>query len=171
MNQIVKYIISFFLIALFQVLILKRIDINFNRFQYFHLMIYPLFLLILPVRTPKSLMVVIGFFLGLFIDAFYDSPGVHACAATFTAFIRSYVLKIVEPTEGYNTTAVPSIRAFTIGGFFIYASILLLVHLFIYFSLEAFSFIYIGEILLRTIFSFIVSIILLMLVQLIFSRK
>jgi hypothetical protein len=41
----------------------------------------------------------------------------------------------------------------------------------VYFSLEAFSFIFIGEILLRTIFSFIISIILLMLIQLIFSRR
>ncbi len=171
MNQVVKYIISFFLITLFQVLILKRIDINFNRFQYFHLIIYPLFMMILPIRTPKSLMVVIGFFLGLFIDFFYDSPGVHACAASLTAFLRSYVLKIIEPNEGYNTTAIPSIRTFTLGGFFIYASILLLVHLLVYFSLEAFSFIFIGEILLRTIFSFIISIILLMLIQLIFSRR
>jgi len=170
MNDITKYGIRFLIIFLFQVLILKRVDINPAGSSYIHLIIYPLFIFILPIRTPKSLVVAIGFFMGLFIDMFYDSPGVHASALCFTAFIRSFVLRILESADGYGTSTVPSMKDFGISGFIIYSAILLGLHLLFYFSVEAFSFVYIGEIILRTFASFIVSIILLILIQVIINR-
>jgi len=170
MNDVVKYGIRFLIIFLFQVLILKRVDINPGNSSYFHLMVYPLFILILPIRTPKGLVVTLGFFMGLMVDMFYDSPGVHASALCFTAFIRSFVLKVLESADGYTTSTIPSMKDFGMSEFIIYASILLGLHLLFYFSVEAFSFVYIGEILLRTIASFIVSIILLILIQIIINR-
>jgi len=170
MNEVVKYGIRFLVIFLFQVLILKRVDINPGDSSYIHLIIYPLFIFILPISTPKSLVVALGFFMGLMIDMFYDSPGVHASALCFTAFIRSFVLRILESADGYTTSTIPSMKDFGISGFIIYASILLGLHLIFYFSIEAFSFVFLGEILLRTIASFIVSIILLILIQIIINR-
>jgi len=170
MSEVAKYGIRFLFIFLFQVLILKRVDINPGGSSYIHLIVYPLFIFILPIRTPKSLVVAIGFFMGLLIDMFYDSPGVHASALCFTAFIRSFVLRILESADGYTTSTIPSMKDFGRGGFVIYAAILLALHLLFYFSLESFSFVYIVEIILRTIASFIVSIILLILIQIIINR-
>lgn len=168
MSEGLTYGIRFIGLVLFQVLVLKNIDLNLGSFQYFHLIIYPLFIFLLPIRTPKSALILGGFVLGFCIDLFYDSPGVHAAATTFTALIRSSALRIVEPVEGFSTSASPSIKSLGYGSFFIYASVLLFIHLLVYFSIEAFSFLYLYDIILRTIFSFIISILLLVLVQLIF---
>ena len=160
--------IRFFLLVAFQVLILKNIDINFGSFQYFHLIIYPAFIMLLPVRTSKPLVILLAFLSGMCVDLFYDSPGIHASAATLIGFIRPNVLKLVEPVEGFSVSDSPGVRSLGFGPFLIFAAIMLFIYLLFYFSVEAFSFLYLGDILLRTIFSFIVSLVLLVLVQLIF---
>jgi len=168
MNDIIKYGLKFIGIILLQVLILKNIDLNFGVYQYFHFIVYPIFIFNLPVRTPKSLLILIGFFTGFTIDLFYDSPGVHAAALTLTAFLRSSVLKWVEPVEGFSTSAVPDSQSLGYSAYFIYAAVLLFIHLIAYFSIEAFSFLYFFDIALRAIWSFIISILLLVLLQFIF---
>ena len=160
--------IRFIVIVCFQVLILKNIDINFASFQYFHLIIYPLFVMLLPVRASKPLVIFLAFLGGMCVDLFYDSPGIHASAATLIGFIRPNVLKLIEPVEGFGVSDTPGFKSLGFGPFLIYAAIMLFVYLLFYFSVEAFSFLYLGDILLRTIFSFIVSVVLLVLVQLIF---
>jgi hypothetical protein len=158
----------FFILVAFQVLILKNIDINFASFQYFHLIVYPAFIILLPVKTSKPLVILLAFTAGMCVDLFYDSPGIHASAATLIGFMRPSVLKLVEPVEGFGVSDTPGVKTLGFGPFLIFAAIMLFVYLLFYFSVEAFSFLYLGDILLRTIFSFIVSIVLLVLVQLIF---
>lgn len=165
MSDAITIGIRFILIVFFQVIILKNVDINFASFQYFHLIIYPLFIMLLPVRTAKPVVLLLAFFCGFTVDLFYDSPGIHASAATLIAFMRPSVLKLLEPMEGFTVSATPGIKTLGIGPFLIYASILLFSYLLFYFSVEAFSFLYFGDIILRTIFSFIVSIALLILIQ------
>jgi hypothetical protein len=140
-------------------------------FSYIHIIVYPLFILLLPLRTPKGLVVVLGFLMGILVDLFYDSPGVHAGALVFTAYARNIVLKFLEPHEGYQVEEIPSMhyRGFT--WFLIYASILMGIHLLFYFSVEAFSFVYYYDILLKTVFSFVFSVIIIMMQQLIFRTK
>lgn len=145
-----------------QILVFKRIDISIGNFSYLHLLVYPLFIMLLPIKTPKILVLLISFFFGLSMDMFYNSPGVHAGALVFMGFIRSYLLRIIEPTEGYTGESTPTIFKMGITWFLVYASVQLFLHHIVYFSFEAFSYVYLMEILLRTIFSFIASLILLM---------
>ena len=168
MSDAVVIGIRFFLLVAFQVLILKNIDINFGNFQYFHLIIYPAFIMLLPVRTSKPLVILLAFVSGMCVDLFYDSPGIHASAATLIGFIRPNILRLVEPVEGFSVADSPGVKTLGFGPFLIFAAIMLFIYLLFYFSVEAFSFLYLGDILLRTIFSFIVSLVLLVLVQLIF---
>lgn len=157
--MLTKNIVRGIFLLLLQVLILKRIDFGSYDFYYVHIIVYPLLILLLPVRTPNALVVTIAFISGLFVDMFYDSPGVHTSAAVFVGFIRSYVLKVLEPYEGYNVDSSPTIMTMGISWFLSYASILLFSYMIWYFSVEAFSFVYIQDIILRTIFSFISSIV------------
>lgn len=157
--MLTKNIVRGIFLLLLQVLILKRIDFGSYDFYYVHIIVYPLLILLLPVRTPNALVVTIAFISGLFVDMFYDSPGVHTSAAVFVGFIRTYVLKVLEPYEGYNVDSSPTIMTMGISWFLSYASILLFSYMIWYFSVEAFSFVYIQDIILRTIFSFISSIV------------
>lgn len=172
MNRtLIVNIVRFILLALIQVLVLKRVNLVWGDFRYVHLLIYPLFIILLPLKTNETLVVFLGFLMGLTMDIFYDSIGVHASALVFTAFIRKFILKVLEPFEGYHVEEVPS--AFKMGflWFLSYSSILMVLHLLFYFSVEAFSFVYYVDIILKTIFSFVFSLLLILIHQLIFRTK
>jgi len=170
-KQLIGNIKRFFILVLIQVLILKQINIDWKGFNYIQLFIYPLFILMIPIKMQRSLLLLLAFFTGIVVDMFYDSPGLHASALVFLAFSRKYVLKFLEPVEGYNIDATPNIRTFGFDWFLIYSSVLVLLNILWYFSMEAFSFIYITDILLKTIFSFIFSEILIILYVAILNPK
>lgn len=172
-SEITSNVIRFILLVLVQVLVFKGIEFNQSSFKYVSILIYPLFIMLLPVRTPPILMVALGFLIGITIDIAYDSLGVHAGASVFTAFIRSFILNIngIAPREGYEVNASPYLSNYGALFFFLYAGIFMFLHLLVYFSLEIFTPVYWGEILLRTIMSFFVSMIFIMLLQFLFNIK
>jgi len=78
MNNIIwRNIIRFVLIYIFQVFVLKRMSAGWAGDYYLNVIIYPLFLMMLPLRTPRTLLLVIGFLAGILIDIFYESYGIH----------------------------------------------------------------------------------------------
>lgn len=157
-SDLIRNIWRFVLLVLLQGLVFKRISPDGSLFYYVSFIIFPLFIFLLPFRTPTVLLIFIGFLTGLSVDLlFYDSPGVHASACVFSAFIRPLVLQILEPKSGYNLNQSPVKRQLGMGWFLPYVSIMLFLHLFFYFSVEVFTFVYIGQILLKTILSFFFS--------------
>ena len=154
--------IRFVLLLLIQGLILRRVTFDWYSFGFIHILIYPLFILSLPIKTPRALVLLLAFLLGLGVDIFYDSLGVHASAMVFTAYIRNFIMKILEPYGGYNVEDSPTLRNFGAGWYFPYGAILIFLHIFFYFCVEAFSFVFIFEIMMNTIFSFAISIIIIL---------
>ena len=141
-NLITKNLIRFIVLGLLQVIILKDLDLTPGNFDFIHLIVYPLAIMLLPLKTPRVLIILLGFVYGLSIDIFYDSLGVHASAATFMAFSRKIVLKFLEPYGGYTTDQIPTLRNMGIYWFFIYSGILMAIHLLFYFSMDAFSIVF-----------------------------
>ncbi len=171
-NDVLKNIWRFVFLFLLQGLIFKRIFLDSSIFYYVNFIIYPLFILLLPFRTPPSLTIFLGFLMGLFLDLFfYDSPGVHASACVFVAFIRPLVLGMYEPKGGYNVTQSPVKKHLGIVWFSSYAATLLAAHLFFYFTVEVFTFVYIKEILLKTILSFIFSMLFILVYMYVFDPE
>ena len=156
-SLIVANSLRFIGLVLIQVLVFKNIDFGWENFNYVNIIVYPIFIMLLPIRIPHALVVLLGFLLGITIDIFYDSLGVHASATVFMAFIRPLIIKAMEPRGGYNINHSPTKYRFGISWFLLYASILFISHLFFYFSVEAFTFVYIGQILIRSLMSFIFS--------------
>ena len=154
-NQIRRFILLFLL----QILVFKSISLNVIGYEYLHILFYPLFILLLPLNTPRPVVVALGFLMGICVDFFYDSIGMHAAALTFTAFVRPQVLFFLEPRGGYNVNYSPTIRRMGSGWFFQYATAVTILHLFFYFSVEAFTFVYIIDIILKTVLSYIASIV------------
>ncbi len=149
--------IRFFLLLMAQVLVLKRLSPGIESFNYIHILLYPLFIILLPLRTPQALVLLLAFAMGLAVDIFYDSPGVHAAACVFSGYLRGIVLHQMEPRGGYNVNFSPTMARLGLRWFAGYASILMAGHLFFYFSMEAFTFAYFTDAVLKTVFSFIVS--------------
>ena len=164
-------IIRFIIFVLIQGLILRQFTPDSASFFYFQFFLYPLVILFLPLKLPDALTIIISFILGLSVDFFYHTPGVHASASVFTGFLRPYVLKVLEPRGGYDINQTPTRYYFGINWFLQYASVLLLAHLFFYYSVEAFSFVYILSILKKTFFSFLATFLLVIIYEMLFNPK
>lgn len=169
MNRLnIGHIVTSVIIVLVQILLLKNIQIVvFDRFT-LSVLIYPAVVVFLPVELRRSAVVLIAFFLGLFIDSFYDSPGVHTAALVLTGFFRGTILRLIEPRQGYRNNVAISPKAYGLSWFLYYLGVLLFVHIFTYFSLDAFTFVYIVKILVNTLMSFIVSYLIITLYKMIF---
>lgn len=101
-------------------------------------MIYVLFILSLPVRFPRSLLLLLAFAMGLIIDIFSNTLGIHAFATVFVAFVRNPVINIFTSIdEGNNPT--PSFHSFGVGAYVRYVITIVLLHHTTLFLLEAFS--------------------------------
>ncbi|MEP7269480.1 MAG: hypothetical protein ABI844_17825 [Saprospiraceae bacterium] len=170
-SAILKHILRFVFLFLFQVLVLKQVHLYLGSFNYISMIIMPLWIILLPVNLPRWLLVILGFATGIAVDWFYDSPGVHASAGTFLAFIRPFILDYMEPKGGYNRIPIPSKFHLGLNWFVTYASISLLAYLLFYFSMEVFTPVHTLTILLKTIFSFILSILLVLLYMFIFDPE
>ncbi len=172
MNNIwFNHIIRFILYIIIQVLVLKEINLVGSNQNYIFIIIYPVAILTLPMKIPQFFIILIAFTIGFIVDLFYVSPGVHAGACLWMAVFRPLVLRIFEPKNGYQTDISPSISNLGVVWFAKYASVLLFIFFLSYFILQIFTFVYIGEILLKTILSFFVSSIIIFLVQLFYSFK
>lgn len=154
--------LRFLIILLVQVLILKRINIGSGEFNYFHLFLFPLVLLLLPYNMPQIGAIFIGFFSGLILDMFYDTPGINAACSVLLTFIRPVIHIWLEPRGGYTMNASPTIRSMGNRWFISYAAIGVGIYIITFFSLQAFSFVFIISIILKSILSFILSMVLIL---------
>lgn len=165
-----RNIIRIIFILSIQVLLLKRVNLTLGDFNYVHLTIYGLIIALLPFGINRSILILGAFFLGLFVDLFYNSLGVHAGATALIAFLRYYLLQALAPREGYKRESLTPYR-YGIPWFISFMASMLLIHLLAIYSLEAFSYVYMKEIILRSVFSFIASLFMIMVGMLIFNPK
>ena len=164
-NVLYRNITRFVALVLVQVLILNHI----NFLGYINPYIYILFIILYPVKNSRTLFVFLSFILGLTIDLFLDSGGIHAAACVSIAYLRPVVLKFCFGTiYEYQNIKFDNVE---FGAKLIYVSILTVIHHFILFSLEIFNISKIILILQKTLFSSIFTIILCILATIIFSRK
>ena len=84
MNVILKKTIEVVIFILLQTLIFK--DTLFANIFCF---VYIGFILFLPFEINKALLLIFSFFLGLLIDIFYNSLGVHAATCVLWAYLYS----------------------------------------------------------------------------------
>ncbi len=170
-NATLIHIGRFIGFLIFQVFILKRLSIGWEGPVFFNFILYPLFIILLPLRTPRVVVLSAAFAMGLLVDMSYDSLGVHAGASVLTAYIRSWVLGWLEPRDGYNVNHSPNKARMGAPWFFRYASLMMVLHLLFYYSLDAFSPVFFVDILLKTLYSFPLSMIFVIIVTYIFDPE
>ena len=124
----------FILLILFQVLILNNIELG----GYLNPFLYILFLLMLPFEMADWIVLLLAFLLGITLDMFMDTLGMHSAACVFMAFMRKNILGFMSPREGYEGGKSPNFRDMGISWFFIYSAILVFSHHFVLFFAESF---------------------------------
>ena len=122
-----------------------------------HPYIYVLCLLMMPITLPHSADMIIGAVVGLIMDVFCNSMGVHTASCIFLMFVRPYLLgAIINDKDRLNEQI--SLRTVGMEAFIKYTVILVLIHHLTVFSLAAWSWSHIGFVLLETLISSIVTI-------------
>ncbi len=154
MKNIVESLFWFIGLVLLQVLLLNNIQIAgvINPFLYIY------FIIALPIHTNRISLVFIGFALGLVIDVFSNTWGVHAMATTLIAFLRPYIFRVVSTQEELDKV-MPRFR--TMGANYVkYIVLMVFIHHLFLFLLEAFSFQYFWIVFVKTLVSSLITIIL-----------
>lgn len=146
-SAVILNIIRFILLILAQVALFNKI----NLFGFVNPYPYILFILLYPVNGNKNGLLLASFLLGITMDMFCNSGGVHAAACVSLAYLRpsffkfSFGLSYEYQTVKINERLTPERFSFIL--------ISVLTHHIILFLLEIFRFSFFWNILLRTILS------------------
>ena len=152
-SNLLANIARFILLLAAQILIFNRIDL----FGFINPFPYVLFIILYPVNGNKSGLLVASFFLGLLMDMFWNSGGVHAAACLVLAYYRpaifkfSFGLSYEYQTVRLNDVLTPERFSFIL--------IAVVIHHFVLFVLEVFKVSFLWDILVRTLLSTIFTII------------
>ena len=149
-KQIARYIV----IMILQVLLVDQLQL----LGVCHPYIYIMCLMMMPVAMSHNVSMVVGALVGLVMDVFCNSLGVHMVACIFLMFIRPYVLgMMVNDIDRLNEQI--SLRALGIEALIKYSAILVVLHHLIVFMLAAWSMSHFGYVLLETLVSGLMTLI------------
>ncbi|HRN48298.1 MAG TPA: rod shape-determining protein MreD [Niabella sp.] len=169
MSDLVKNILRFFIFVFIQVYIL---DVMPHLHELITPYLYFLFILWLPFYIKRGWLLVLGFVLGLTIDYFLMTPGLHAAACVLVAYLRPFVINLFAPKDasGFNYKE-PSPKAMGWSAYSLYAIILSFLHNGYLLFLEWLSFGSFIVFLMKVISSTAISMFMIYIAELLFPRK
>lgn len=151
---------STLLVNIFRFVLLLAVQIiifnNMNFLGYISPFPYLLFIILYPVNGNKSGLLIASFLLGLIMDMFSNSGGIHATACLILAYFRPYIFKFSfglsyeYQTVKLNDVLTPERFSFIL--------LSVVIHHFTLFLLEAFQLSFFLDILLRTLLSSVFTI-------------
>lgn len=146
-------------IARFILLLAMQIVVfnNINFLGYINPYPYILFIILYPVNGNKTGLLLVSFLLGIIMDMFCNSGGVHAASCLVLAYYRPYIFKFAFGLSyEYQTIKLNNVLTPERFSFILIAAV---IHHLTLFLLEVFRLNFLWEILLKTIVSTIFTII------------
>ncbi len=168
MNRLVFINITRFVaLVLIQVLFMNKI----NFFGFLNPYVYILFILLLPFETPGWLLLLLSFAMGLTVDIFSGTLGLHAASSVFAGFMRPIIIKTVGEKPEYDITTQPKLQQMGLKWFIAYALLMIFAHQLFLNILDVFSFDEFWQTLLRILVSTLFTFLFIMLFEYIFSPR
>ncbi|HWZ22400.1 MAG TPA: hypothetical protein VNW06_07075 [Cytophagaceae bacterium] len=165
-GNILAYILYCILFFLLQILFFRNIIL----FGYALCFVYIGYILMLPIAIKPIPLMLISLCFGLLMDSFFYTAGMNAFACVLIAYIRPYILNLLTPAGGYDASAEISISYMGFVWFIKYAALLIFIHHFLLFSMEAWNIKFIVGVFIRSIFSTIFTLFVLVLLQYLIKR-
>jgi len=165
-TELISFFIRFVILLGVQVVVLNNMQFS----GFINPFVYIMFIMMLPVKISKSLLLVIAFATGLVVDMFSNTMGMHAAACVLMAFTRPALLRIMAPRDGYDSESYPSVRVQGFTWFLIYAAALTFLHHFVLFYIEVFRFSEFFTTFLRVILSSVATLLTIMVSQYLFGK-
>jgi rod shape-determining protein MreD len=158
-------VVMFVSLVLVQVLIFNQVQFG----GFFNPYVYILFVILLPLSTPRYLVLILAFILGFIIDVFSNSLGVHAAATVFIAYMKPLIIRIITNRED-DKSDYPGLHQNKLIWFLSYVAIMVLLHHLLLFYLEVYTFANFLNTLFRVVLSSLFSIIVIVLSQFLVFR-
>jgi len=130
---LISSITGFFVYFLVQGFVLKNLVIFDTAFCF----LYVFYILLLPLEIKSIPLMVIAFLMGMSIDMFYDSLGMHTASLVAMAFVRNTWIHMIIPTGGYDENVQLSVLNMGTGWFFTFSLPLIFLHHFIFFYIDS----------------------------------
>lgn len=166
-RNLITHVFLVICLCLVQILLLKNLALFGVAFCF----IYLLAILSFPITMRSFPLILISFCLGLLIDVFYDTLGLHAAAVTLVAFLRPFWLKAIGPNGGYDDTVNPTLPEMGIGWYISYSLPLVFVFSLAFFIADQWGTGGLFGVLNKSFFSSIFTVILAIIVQLLFFKR
>ncbi len=161
MNQQVAFItfsLSFVIHLLIQIFFIHHLELFGLAFCF----LYINFILTLPLDANRNVVLLSAFGLGLLLDGFYDTLGIHAFACVLIAYLRSFTIGLIGSKTEITELAI---RNTGLSWFVTYSFVLILIHHLVIFFFQQFNFEMFLHTLLRVIASSLFTLITVILVQ------
>ncbi len=123
-NPLIFYGLSLLGYLFFQVFLLNYAQL----FGFALCYIYVTFLILMPVETPRSTTMLVGFGLGLAVDYFYQTFGIHALACTLVGYVKPAIKNRFEPIKEYQPGNLATIKHCGLGWYLRYYGTLVTLH-------------------------------------------
>lgn len=130
-----RVMVYFLVFVLLQVLVVNYIRL----FGIVTPFIYVYVILKLPVDMSRTSVIAFSFLLGLTIDIFSNTFGMHAAACSLVGFVRTPLLERFVDMKELPGGSVPSYRLFGFGKFMRYTLLMVTLHHVALFLIESFS--------------------------------
>jgi len=112
-NIVVKDILMLFVAVFAQVLIFNQLDFFYNSFP----LIYILWIYFFPIYKNPFQFLFLSFLLGLFVDLFIGTGGIHAFSCVMIAFLRKPFLRFISSADfeftDFSFNSLSRIQKFT----------------------------------------------------------
>ena len=154
-------IVLFFVYVILQVVLLKNLVLFNTSFCF----LYVAFILLLPVEMSNLRLMLIAFLLGISVDIFYNSLGLHTMALVLLAYLRNHWLATITPQGGYDIGTPPTLAANGLQWFLVYTLPLVFVHHLVLFFVEASGFTLFWYTMLKAISSLLFTMAVMLLLQ------
>lgn len=152
-RQIITYVVLFVALVLLQVTILDRVML----FSLAAPVVYIYFIIRMSMSIGVNRLMLLGFFMGLIVDIFADTPGMNALACTVLAVAKRPILMAYCQRDDQFNEIIPTLSSLGIWTYAKYLLSMVAVFCLVYFSTEFFSAARIVDVLLRTAASTLLS--------------
>lgn len=132
-QTVIKLVITFVIYLVLQIVVLR----NFVFFDVAFCFVYIACILLLPDEVDPIWVILISFLIGLLVDIFYNTAGVHASASVMIGYLRGYIIKFLFPTKGVENDITISLKDMGGERFVRYVAILTIIHHSMLFFVEA----------------------------------
>ena len=133
--------------------------------------IYPIFIFLLPIKISNIRLLLLSFVMGLTVDIFSNTGGIHAAASVFIAYLRPSLLNNLMPGGKLEDQAQPDMEKLGLVSFLIYVGSLLLIHHYLVNLLDVYSFRDFWYTFTKSLLSSIFAIIIVLMYVQVFKRK